>query len=229
MTSDNGHDPGSDPTGAVQPAPRSGSGRRIIAGIAAVIIVLVLVGFVRFAAEVSRDVAGPPPGPADGIVVFTGGQDRISGALELLASGRAKRLLISGVNPATTREMLSAYTGIEDRLFRCCIDLDKRARDTIGNAGETAAWAQANGFTSLIVVTSNYHMPRSLTELGHALPGVRLQGHPIVTPSVDLAQWWRDIGAVRLLAWEYVKYLATNVRLALSPDAAQGHRRAGSL
>jgi len=39
---------------------------------------------------------------ADGIVVLTGGTSRVSDALELLSSGRGKRLLITGVNPGTT-------------------------------------------------------------------------------------------------------------------------------
>jgi uncharacterized SAM-binding protein YcdF (DUF218 family) len=39
---------------------------------------------------------------ADGIVVLTGGDSRITDALELLAAGRGKRLLISGVYAGTT-------------------------------------------------------------------------------------------------------------------------------
>ena len=39
---------------------------------------------------------------ADGIVVLTGGASRITDAIELLAAGRGKRLLISGVHRTTT-------------------------------------------------------------------------------------------------------------------------------
>ena len=44
---------------------------------------------------------------ADGIVVLTGGTSRVTDALELLASGHGKRLLISGVNPGTTTNATS--------------------------------------------------------------------------------------------------------------------------
>lgn len=189
---------------------------RILFGVVAFVAVIIIVGFLRFAESVSGDATVGQPQPADGIVVFTGGQDRIAGAVTLLADGIAERLLISGVHPRTTQRMLSDFAGIQGDLFSCCIDLGREARDTIGNADETAAWARSHDFKSLIVVTSSYHMPRSLTELGHALPGVRLQGYS-VSPSLDLSHWWQNPGTIRLLVSEYVKYLATHVRLTVSP------------
>ena len=98
---------------------------------------------------------------ADGIVALTGGASRITDAIELLASGRGKRLLISGANRATNSNEISRLNPEFERWVRCCVDFD-RSLNTLGNAVETRRWAESRGFHSLIVVTSNYHMPRAL-------------------------------------------------------------------
>src|SRR5712671_7106273 len=100
---------------------------------------------------------------ADGIVALTGGASRIADAIELLASGRGKRLLISGAYRATNSKEISRLNPEFDRWVRCCVDFD-RSLNTLGNALETKRWAESRGFRSLIVVTSNYHMPRALAE-----------------------------------------------------------------
>ena len=115
-----------------------------------------------------------PAGNADGIVVLTGGAFRINDALDLLAAGRGQRLLISGVNPATRSREISRLMPEHRHWFACCVDLDHSATNTIGNAIETRRWAKARGFKSLIVVTSNFHMPRAMAELAHQLPDVTL-------------------------------------------------------
>ena len=61
---------------------------------------------------------------ADGIVVLTGGTSRVADALELLGSGRGKRLLITGVNPGTTTADIARQTVDYGRLLNCCVDLD---------------------------------------------------------------------------------------------------------
>ena len=110
---------------------------------------------------------------------MTGGAQRIGDAIDLLAKGYAKRLLISGVNENTSRDQIARLNPGQRRLFDCCVDLDYRARNTIGNAIETRRWAERNGFDALIVVTSNYHMPRTLVELDHALPNLQKIPYPV--------------------------------------------------
>lgn len=201
---------------------------RTLIGLAGLGLVAFGFGFVQFAREASGAGEARLPARADGIVVFTGGRDRIGGAIRLLAEGYAKRLLISGVHPDTTEVAIAALAGGREDLFECCIDLGHSALDTIGNASETANWAERQGFSSLIIVTSSYHMPRSLAELGRVLPEARLEGHAISTSSIDLTHWWRTPRAVSLLLSEYVKLLAARARLGLSADpSASGH--AGSL
>ena len=183
-----------------------------------------VVRFVGFARAV---VETPPPADprAEGIVVLTGGAARIDGALQLLAEGRADRLLISGVNPAVTRETLAATVADDLRgVLLCCVDLD-HARDTIENAAEAKRWAGRRGFSSLIVVTSDYHMPRSMAELAEAMPDTRLVPYPINNPDLHLADWWRNPQVFGLLAREYGKYLLVEARTWL-PAARTGRAAA---
>jgi uncharacterized SAM-binding protein YcdF (DUF218 family) len=150
---------------------------------------------------------------ADGIVVLTGGALRIIDAVELLAEKRGKRLLISGVNPATKSDELKKQIPDFARLSECCIDLGRDALNTTGNAIETAAWARKHGFRSLLVVTSAWHMPRALLELEREMPDIALLPHPVVTDRMRDQSWWSDPQTVRLLVFEYLKYLATLARI----------------
>ncbi len=174
-------------------------------------------GYARFATGLSVTEAGSPP-RTDAIVVVTGGAQRIGDAVSLLNADRGRRLLISGVNEKTGREELAKLNPTAREALACCVDLDYRARNTIGNAIETRRWVRRHDFRSLLVVTSNYHMPRTLLELGHAMPNVRFVPHPVVTDQVDVAGWWHDWHTIRLLVPEYLKYLVAAVRSKLETD-----------
>jgi uncharacterized SAM-binding protein YcdF (DUF218 family) len=149
---------------------------------------------------------------ADGIVALTGGEARIPEAVRLLAQGKGRRLLISGVNPTTTRQELSGLTPNNQHLFRCCIDLGREARDTIGNADETSQWAKERRIRSLIVVTASYHMPRSLAELRRTLPDVELIPYPVQPRNVHVNAWWAHRGTMQLLLTEYLKFMPAFAR-----------------
>lgn len=174
-------------------------------------LALFLGGFVVFVVAVSR-FAPHDSEKADGIVVLTGGDHRISKAVKLLAAGRARRLLISGVNRRTSRAKLRRLTGQSRGLFDCCIDIGYEALDTSGNASETRAWAQRWKFSSLIIVTSSYHMPRSLVELGRAMPSARLIAYPVVPRKFHVTSWWSQPRTARLLMSEYLKFLPSAAR-----------------
>ena len=106
--------------------------------------------------------------------------------MKLLAAGKAKRVLITGVNRTTTLEELKQLASQGGQYFTCCVDIDKEARNTIDNATETSEWVALNRYTSIIVVTSNYHMPRALAELARVMPGVTLIPYPVVDNNVHL-------------------------------------------
>jgi uncharacterized SAM-binding protein YcdF (DUF218 family) len=153
---------------------------------------------------------------ADGIVALTGGASRIADAIELLASGRGKRLLISGANRATSSNEISRLNPEFERWVRCCVDFD-RSVNTLGNAIETRRWAESRGFRSLIVVTSSYHMPRALAEISHQLPDVALVPFPVVTVRQRAEPWWTGGATARLMLSEYVKYIFAKLRMGLNP------------
>lgn len=153
------------------------------------------------------------PGSADGIVTLTGGPDRIRTGMALLDNGAAPRLLISGVYQETSDDDLRKVIGSAQAHFDCCVDVGRVARNTIGNAQETAAWAKKNGYKKIIIVTAAFHMPRSLLELEKALPGVDLIPYPVITPSEKLDGWWHRPSALRKLSFEYTKFLLTRIRV----------------
>jgi uncharacterized SAM-binding protein YcdF (DUF218 family) len=180
-------------------------------------------GFLAFVARLDR-AERLPRAPADGIVVLTGGAQRIEDAIDLLAQGFGRRLLISGVNERTSRDEIARLNPTQQHLISCCVDLDYRARNTIGNAIETRRWMRENGFRSVAVVTSNYHMPRTLVELDHALAeGHEIVPHPVVTDGLDAARWWRHPSTARLLAFEYVKFLVAWTRTRFEGDPERSH------
>ncbi|TVR08520.1 MAG: YdcF family protein [Salinarimonadaceae bacterium] len=175
-------------------------------------------GFFAFVASLREFSGEAAPGEAQGIVALTGGTQRISDAIDLLARGYGERLLISGVNATTTRAEIAKLNPGQLSLLECCVDLDRRARNTIGNAIETRRWVSEREFKSIIVVTSNYHMPRTMLELDNAMPGVRKIPHAVSPSGVDIENWWRDPVAARLLAQEYVKYLTVWARTRMESD-----------
>jgi uncharacterized SAM-binding protein YcdF (DUF218 family) len=153
---------------------------------------------------------------ADGIVVLTGGSSRVSDGMDLLAAERARRLLISGVRVGNGRVDISRAMPEHQKLLTCCVDLGRFAINTRGNAVEARRWAGERGFRSLIVVTSNYHMPRAISEFSHAMPGIDLIPYPVVGDQWRSEPWWTSGATARLLLVEYVKFLFAEARIRLN-------------
>ena len=191
---------------------------RAMRTLAFVLVVAFFLGFALFIREARSFKLGPAPS-ADAIVVLTGGPGRVATGVSLLEVGSGERLLISGINPGSPVADIASAAGASEALFNCCVDVDADAADTIGNAAETAIWARARGYDSLIVVTSDYHMPRALLELQAAMPDTRLVAHAVAAR----APWSAPDEARRWLT-EYMKYAAVYVRERLvgrtGPDPA---------
>ncbi len=179
--------------------------RLLLLGVPLLLCVLLAAGFARFLDRTQT--GGVPPPRADGIVVLTGGADRIATALKLLAEGRGRILLVSGVGGEAEFADLARQAGADPELGSR-VTLGRAAASTYGNAQETASWARAHHLGSLIVVTAYYHMPRALAELARALPEVRLLPVAVQPPSLHGAIAWR------LLAGEYAKWLAAEAGLS---------------
>lgn len=183
-------------------------------------------GFLQFTNKVTEAVEPGDIEPAQAIVALTGGSTRIATALELLAQKKGTRLLISGVNEDTLKSDIAAMHTDKADLFTCCVDVERRAADTIGNARETALWMKENGYTSLIIVTSAYHMPRSLVEFRRQMEGVKLAAYPVPLESINRDEWWKNATTLRFMVNEYLKYLGSRARDYIQPqtfDALRGN------
>lgn len=141
--------------------------RRILAAI----IIVWAAGFVWFS------IALPGPLPLEGegartdaIVVPTGGAGRIDRGLEVIAAGQAERMLVSGVDREVKPGEFAAQFAVPMETMECCITLGYAAVDTRGNAAEIADWLAEQGYNSVRLVTTDWHMWRAAGELRHVLP-----------------------------------------------------------
>jgi uncharacterized SAM-binding protein YcdF (DUF218 family) len=171
--------------------------------------------FIDMIGGITEPVINDALSPTEAIVVLTGGSDRLTTGLELLAAGKGRKLLISGVHPGLTLNRVLAKYPVKQELRDCCIVLGHAADNTVGNAEETLAWMQAEKFHSLRLVTAHYHMPRSLMIFHELLPDMEIVPHPVIPDSVKLDDWWQTPHTASLLVMEYNKYLFARLRLWL--------------
>jgi len=194
---------------------RRGRWLRRILGVLLFAGLIWLIGFGWFLAMIAAERPPEPLPHAGGIVVLTGGSDRVKAGLELLMAGAAPRLLISGAGAGTYLGDFTPRDGIDATAKAADISIGHRAATTRGNARETARWAARHHLGSLIVVTADYHMPRALLELHRQMPRVTLTPEPVRPPAmVDVNR----LRSLRMLATEFTKYLL--VRLGLGGFAA---------
>ena len=182
-----------------------------------------LIGALGFAAFIR---ALPEPATAqhdevDGIVVFTGGGGaRIAAAMSMFADGAGERLLISGVNPDTSRERLSALWRGTPEMFECCVDLGREAQTTEGNAAEAAQWAKANAFRNVVIVTSEFHMPRSVLVTKMRMPDATITPYPVASGLLAENGWPNSLGAWRQVAGEYLKFVLARIKAPFARGGA---------
>lgn len=181
-------------------------------------------GFLYFAETIAA-METPRNPRADAIVVLTGGFQRIDQAIGLLKQGAGKRLLISGANPSTSGTQIRKFTQSSSSLFDCCVDIGYDAMDTIGNANETAQWISDHGYRTVLVVTNNYHMPRSLLELRRSDAETEFVSYPVINSDLRNGSWLGEPHVMKAMLSEYVKYSAALVRDMIGAGTASGLRR----
>jgi len=199
---------------------------RFVALILLIVVAVLFAGFLHYADSVTT-LAPPQDAKADAIVVLTGGYQRIDQAVSLLQRGYGRRLLISGAHPSTTPRQIRKVTQSPAGLFECCIDIGYDALDTIGNANETSRWIHDRGYKSVLVVTNNYHMPRSLFELRRVDSETDFIPYPVVNSDLKTTAWYRDPDVLRMLLSEYGKLLIAIARQYTGFGMKSGLRTAG--
>lgn len=172
-------------------------------------------GFIAFTDLVPRQLLDSTS-QTEGIIVLTGGTERLNTGLGLLSDKKGKKLLISGVyHGVELEEILSLSKRAPDEL-ECCVDIGHEADSTRGNAKESKEWIERTGFKSVRLVTANYHMPRSLLEFSFSMPYTHIIAHPVFPKHVKIDKWWRWPGTASLLIGEYNKYLLVWLRQELA-------------
>lgn len=151
----------------------------------------------------------------DAIVVLTGGPGRINRGNELLAAKKAGVMLVSGVDTYVPLHDLISAQDLSQHMINCCVTLGRSARDTRENAIEAAGWAASHNISSIRLVTSDFHMPRSMLEFNRRLPHIQIVPEPVSSRNISLQHWWKRGGTAWLLAGEYSKYLAARTQVSL--------------
>lgn len=188
--------------------------RRPASLVAIAVLIAAGLDFGFFLSHVARQSADPHL-KADGIAVLTGARERITAAAQLLAEGKGGRLLISGVHERTPLSDLLRIEPALEPYTSCCIDLGRKATNTIGNAQEVSAWAHAKTYHSLWLVTSDYHMPRAQLEVKQAYPDLVIYAWPVSSAQDGGLTLWRTANVWRLILSEWVKFHVVRLRIAL--------------
>ena len=181
----------------------------------ALLVAIFISGLQYFVLNLPRQIKSPIR-QSDGIVVITGGQQRLDAGLTLLATGTASKLLISGVGVGLSKVILANDLQLDQTqrdMLICCAELEFAARDTRGNALAARRWAETNELASLYLVTANYHMPRAKLAFEREMPHIDLRYWPVSPDDLLIDSWWSDPGLIRLLTREYVKFLAEFIQL----------------
>lgn len=134
---------------------------------ASIIFILWLLGFAWFALWLPQPLGKQS---TDAVVVLTGGAGRIDRGLEILQSGQAKRMLISGVGRDVKAADLAERYPESAKFFDCCVALGFEAVDTRSNGLEVSRWMARRGYKSVRLITNDWHMRRAEFEIEQALP-----------------------------------------------------------
>ena len=124
----------------------------------------------------------------------------------------------------TSSRQIREFTQASSTLFECCVDIGHDAIDTIGNANETARWISDHGYRRVLVVTNNYHMPRSLLELRRSDNRTEFLSYPVVNSDLKSRNWLSEPIVMKTMLWEYVKYSAAKLRDLAGADTSSGLR-----
>lgn len=139
------------------------------------------------------------------IVVLTGGSERLQAGVNLLLASKGEKLLVSGVHPNVSDASVIKNM-LPEKMKKCCVVLGRKATDTFSNAIEATAFVQENKYKAITLVTSHYHMPRSLLVFEKHMPDLNIVPYPVAPSSVNLTEWWAHSGTLMLLIQEYTKY-----------------------
>jgi len=181
---------------------------------AALVLLLIFAAVTAIPPLLSRKLPGPPDAQADAILVLTGDENRIPEGFRAWKDGKAVELYILGAGEGAKLERIlpgwSALTPAELRR----IHLEGWSENTLENAYSAKSVITERGFRRLILVTSDYHMPRAHLALRTVLPpkvsiGVipvksEWNGHAVFLRTLRhfIDEGWKYWGYRIFLLWE---------------------------
>lgn len=146
----------------------------------------------------------------DNVVVLTGGRNRIQHALEAIQTNQPKNIFISGVYAKTT---LNDILGNNVNRDRVNFILGKHAKNTFENAEEIDNWVSTNKIEKIILITSDYHMRRSLLVLENVNSGLK------VIPCISKSQI--DFHFIEICLKEFHKTIYVLFRILINKFTGQ--------
>lgn len=176
-------------------------------------IIFWFAGFVLFAWHINN-INNIDTTHTEAIIALTGGRNRISEAVKLLDKGLANRLFISGVNKDISLRDIQETQHLKLSKHQN-IDIGHKASNTIENAYETNEWLKKNNIKSIRLVTSNYHIARSMIEFKEQNPSLIIIAHPVYSEKIE-KKWWTSWQTFSLIFKEYNKLLCAYIRCKLT-------------
>lgn len=145
--------------------------------------------------------------PSDAVIVLAGGENRVAAGVRAWREGKARQLFIVGAGPLTTLEsIVPGYESIGDS-DRRKIHIENWSETTLENAFSVKGVVSEHGIRTMVLVTSDYHLPRAHLALADALPGsVRVTVLPVTSEWKGNNPSWRKGKLFFLEAWKYWGY-----------------------
>jgi uncharacterized SAM-binding protein YcdF (DUF218 family) len=189
--------------------------RRALAGVAAALALLGLLGILARDEAARFLIVDDPPGPSDAIVVMAGDPDyeRTRAAVALMRSEHVATLILTGgePGPGDSAESLRAKAlelGVPEPRIR----VETTSHTTREAVLAVAPILQSLGARTVTVVTSPYHQRRATAAARRAWPGVTVLSHPASPSAWSPRRWWSTAWSRRAVVTEYAKLLYYRVR-----------------
>jgi uncharacterized SAM-binding protein YcdF (DUF218 family) len=172
-----------------------------------VIPLLILVAGSIYPHYYASRLPAPGAGRADALLVLAGGENRIVAGLKALQGGKAARLYILGTGPSVPASaIVPGYAGFPEELRRE-IRLEGWSETTLENAVSAKGIVAENRFTRVILVTSDYHLPRAFLAVRSAIPDtVRIEAMPVRSEWKGADAKWRKARLFLYESWKYWGY-----------------------
>ena len=147
----------------------------------------------------------------DSIAILTGGKGRISLGLKLFIEHSNIKLIISGVDKkVSVNSVLPAKLHKNNSIY-----IDQVSESTFENALVITDWVKKNKLYNVYVITSYYHMPRSMLLLNNLTEEVNYYSYPVKREKSKNSNFLQETLFNLFLMQEYIKYLLSLVILML--------------